>query len=315
MSVFLGIDIGGTNIKLGLVKDNGEIQVSGKIPTRGEEGPSAAASRVKEWFIEHCIDRQDAKAAGIGCAGLIDGKGGFLHVSPNLRGWENVPLAEVFTGELSLPAFLDNDVNCAAYGEFRKGAGKGTKYFICMTMGTGLGGGIIIDGSLYRGSRGFAGEIGHTVVLAGGPGCSCGSKGCLEALVGAGAIVDRARGLLGGKRESMLDDNDDLTVEMISKAAFSGDKLAAKVFKETGRFLGIGIANLVHLFNPEVIAIGGGVAGAGDFLFEPARKSFREHVMDDILADARIVPAQLGNKASFLGAAFLAMEGAAGASV
>ncbi|MCK4236609.1 MAG: ROK family protein [Candidatus Krumholzibacteria bacterium] len=307
MNYVLGVDIGGTNIKLGIVKKNGEVLESDKVPTRAEAGPEKVALRLKGWLDERRSGFPEVEAAGLGCAGILGGAEGFLYASPNLPGWESVPLAQLFSGILALPVVAENDANCAAYAEYVCGAGRGTRNFICITLGTGVGGGIIIDGKLHRGSSGFAGEVGHTVIQIGGPKCSCGNLGCLEALIGAGAIVERAVRALDAGAESMLRDVESLTVKDIAHAAYSGDKLAAGVLEETGRFLGIGLANLVHILNPEAVAVGGGVAGAGDFLLDPAREALADHVMDKDLTKVRIVPAELGNRASFVGAALLAL--------
>jgi glucokinase len=307
MAVVLGIDIGGTDIKLGIVEGEGEIRSSGKIPTRPAEGPEAAAARVRAWLADNARGLGPIAAAGVDCAGLVDGARGFLHASPNLGGWENVPLRDIFERALGVSAIVENDANAAAYGEWAMGAGRGMRNFVCLTLGTGVGGGIIVDGALYRGSSGFAGEIGHTVIDAGGPPCACGNRGCLEALIGANAIVARALGMLAKAGESRSAWGGAPTVETLSRAAASGDAVAAAAFAETGRWLGIALANVVHILAPEAIAIGGGVAGAGDFILEPARATVRECVMGGSTASVRIVPAELGNRASFIGVSLLAL--------
>jgi glucokinase len=179
---------------------------------------------------------------------------------------------------------------------------------VCLTLGTGVGGGVIINGALYRGSSGFAGEIGHAVISADGPLCACGNRGCLEALIGAKAIVERAGGMLRATGESRGAWGGSPTVEALSRAAASGDAVAAEAFEETGRWLGIALANVVHILAPEAIAIGGGVAGAGDLILEPARATVRECLMDEAMASVRIVPAELGNRASFIGVSLLALD-------
>lgn len=308
MTLVLGVDIGGTDIKLGLVAGGGEPRESGKIPTRPDEGPEAAAARVRRWLDESAGGAGPIVAAGVDCAGLVDGERGFLHVSPNLIGWENVPLRDIFERALGVPAMVENDANAAAYGEWAMGAGQRMRNFVCLTLGTGVGGGIIVNGELYRGSSGFAGEIGHAVIRADGPLCGCGNRGCLEALVGARAIVERAVGMLreaGGAKSAW---GNSPTVETLSRAAVSGDAVAAAAFVETGRWLGIALANVVHILAPEAIAIGGGVAGAGNFILEPARAALRDCLMDEAMASVRIVPAALGNRASFIGVSLLALE-------
>ncbi|HVO76650.1 MAG TPA: ROK family protein, partial [Candidatus Bathyarchaeia archaeon] len=300
------VDIGGTDIKLGIVTEAGEIRESGKIPTEPAAGPEAAASRVRRWLAGVASGAGRVVAAGVDCAGLIDGERGFLHASPNMPGWKDVPLASIFAGELACPVVVENDANAAAYGEWARGAGRGMRDFVCLTLGTGVGGGIVVNGGLYRGASGFAGEIGHTVIVVDGPPCACGKRGCLEAFIGARAIVERALGMLhaaGGTRPGW---GPGLTVEEISGAASSGDAVAVAALAETGRYLGVALANVVHVLAPEAIAIGGGVSGAGDFILAPARATLRDSVLDQAMASVRIVPAELGNRASFIGVSLLA---------
>lgn len=308
MDSIFGVDIGGTNVKLGILSREGEILDAGSVPTMAAEGPGRVAGRVRDWLRERGGDGYTCIAAGVDCAGLVDGSKGYLYSSPNLPGWENIDLAAIFSERLSLPVIVDNDVNCAAYGEYRRGAGRGTSCFACVTLGTGVGGGIVTGGTILRGSSGFAGEIGHTLIQIDGPVCSCGRRGHLEALVGAAAIVERARRAMESGNKSVLRDFKTITVKDINDAALTGDIPAIAVLAETGRHLGYGLCNLVHLFNPEVIAVGGGIAAAGDFILEPARETVRQNVMNGRLADVRIVQAELGNTASFTGAALLAAE-------
>jgi glucokinase len=212
-----------------------------------------------------------------------------------------------------VPAVVENDANAAAYGEWRAGAGRGLSSFVCLTLGTGVGGGIVLGGSLYRGATGFAGEIGPAVICADGPPCACGNRGCLEALIGARAIVRRARELYGASGGARAEPAAGRSPEELARAAARGDEVAARVFAETGRYLGIALANIVHILAPEAIAVGGGVAGAGEILFGPARETLRRSVMDDRMAEVRVVPAELGNRAAVLGSALLAHAEAAGA--
>ncbi|HUV37545.1 MAG TPA: ROK family protein [Patescibacteria group bacterium] len=308
MECIFGIDIGGTNVKLGILSRGGEILDSGSITTMAADGPGRVAERARDWMDEHGGGERSPIAAGVDCAGLVDGSKGFLYSSPNLPGWENTDLETIFSECLSLPVVVENDVNAAAYGEYRRGAGRGTSCFACVTLGTGVGGGIVTGGKIFRGSSGFAGEIGHTVIQIDGPPCSCGKRGHVEALVGAMAIVERARRAMEGGEKSILGDRGQLTVKDIHGAALAGDDLAIDVLAETGRYLGYGLCNIVHLFNPEIIAVGGGIAAAGDFILEHARQTVRQNVMNERLAGVRIVRAELGNTASFTGAALLAAE-------
>lgn len=303
MKKILAVDIGGTDIKLGIVTTEGEILSHGAIETRAGDDPRVTAGRVGEWFDARKGDDPDICAAGIDCAGLVDGEKGVLYTSPNLPGWENVAMKEIYEERLGVPVTFENDANCAAWGEYVMGAGRGTSHFVCLTLGTGVGGGIVAAGALYRGWQGLAAEIGHHVVLAEGPECACGNRGCLEALIGASRIVRRMKDEKAGNGKTVPED---ISVKDISTAAGKGDREALKVLAETGFFLGIGLANIVHVLNPEVIAIGGGVGGAGELILEPARKTMKDHLMGDILSPVRVVPAELGNRASFLGAALLA---------
>ena len=304
MQVVTGVDIGGTDIKVGLVARDGTVEKSGTIRTRPEEGPRAAAARVREW-LETQAAGQPA-AVGVACAGLIDREAGIVITSPNLEGWEGAEIGRIFSSTLSIPVHVENDASAAAFGEYRMGAGRGTKDFACLTLGTGVGGGLVMGGFLHRGFHGLAGEIGHTIVMMDGPPCSCGSRGCLEALVGAGYIVERARAALAAEPENELNRLEEITVKDISIAASKGDRLALSVLKETGRYLGIGLCNLIHLVDPEVIAIGGGVAGAGELILEPARAAIRDCVMHEVLSGVRIVQAELGNRAAMIGVSILA---------
>jgi glucokinase len=306
MRTALGIDIGGTDIKLGIVDEAGKILESGTIPTRAAEGPRAAALRIDEWYRRSSGADPGVSAAGADCAGLIDGSRGWLYVSPNLPGWGGIDLASLLREALRLPVTLDNDVNCAAWGEYLHGAGRGTEHFICITLGTGIGGGVVIGGRLYRGWQGLAGEVGHQVVTEAGPMCTCGTVGCLEAAANAASIVRRARDLIADGGASVLPATGPLTAREVFEAATRGDRVALEALAMTGRALGRGLANLVHLFNPEVIAVGGGVAGAGELILAPAREAMREMLMDEVLAEVRIVPAALGNSASLVGASMMA---------
>ena len=180
--------------------------------------------------------------------------------------------------------------------------------FVCLTLGTGVGGGIIMNGVLYHGSSGFAGEIGHAVIAVDGPPCTCGNRGCLEAIIGAKAIVARALEMHRAASGTRPDWDSTLTVEAVSRAASSGDAVAVAALAETGRYLGVALTNIVHVLAPEAIAIGGGVAGAGDFILAPARATLRDCVMDTAMASVRIVPAELGNRASFIGVSLLALS-------
>jgi glucokinase len=310
----IGIDIGGTAIKIAVVWSDGRVVESRQIPTDADAGPEAASGRilacVETLRREHELESREMRALGIDSAGIVDGANNLVLDAPNLRRWERYPLAERLGTALGLPAFLENDVNAMAYGEWQCGAGRGTRDLLCLTLGTGVGGGLVLDGKLYRGARGAAGEIGHMSIEADGPRCACGNWGCLERYVGAQFIVARAVEMLGGDaRPSSLRSvaADTLSPRIISEAAAGGDVVAIDVLDVTGRWLGVALANLVNLLNPERIVVGGGVARAGDLLLGSARRTLRERAMNVPAQTAEVVTAALGNDAAVVGAALLAV--------
>ena len=244
---------------------------------------------------------------------MIDATEGILRFAPNLA-WRNLPIAERMRDALGLPCQVDNDASMAAYGEFRFGAGRGYRHLLLVTVGTGLGGGIVSDGRLFRGANGFAAEIGHVIVEPGGPLCGCGNRGCWEQ-VAAGRAIDRMgreearehehsilRRLAGG-------DPDEVNGELVTQAAKQGDGAATGILAEVGRRLGQGIAGLVNVLDPQVVVVGGGAIVAGDLLLDPARAAFLDAVEGpEFRPRVPIVPAELGNDAGAVGAATLALE-------
>lgn len=316
----IGIDIGGTAIKIAVVWNDGRVVESRQIPTHGDLGPEAAQARILACAAElqqaHRLDAAEMRALGMDSAGIIDSANNLVLDAPNLRSWERYPLASRLGAALGVPAFLENDVNAMAYGEWHCGAGRGARDMLCLTLGTGVGGGLVLDGALYRGASGAAGEIGHMSLDRNGPRCACGNFGCLERYVGAQYIVARGREFLSrDARPSVLRDvaPGALTPLVISQAAAAGDALAAAVWEETGIWLGVALASLVNVLNPERIVVGGGVARAGEALLGPARRTIRERAMAIPAAKAEVVTAALGNDAAVVGAALLAL-GRAGVS-
>jgi glucokinase len=315
----VGIDIGGTNIKIAVLWSDGEVIASSQLPTEVEAGPEAGCSRIIA-EVRALLQREDLHAAemsavGMACAGLVDPERNLVLDSPNLRSWEGFPLPQLLAETLGVPVFLENDVNAMAYGEWRRGAGRGTRHLVCLMLGTGVGGGLILDGQLYRGSRGSAAELGHMTIDLHGPSCTCPSRGCLERHVGAAWIVERTQQRLAqDPRPSRLRDlaAPEIQPKHLSEAADAGDAIAVEVLEETGIYLGWGLVSLVNIFNPERIVIGGGVAKAGERLFAPARRMVRAHAMGLPAAAVDIVPAVLGDEAAVVGATLLALERAAG---
>jgi len=305
----LGIDIGGTNVKAALVSDEGTVAAfllrawSGGDPA---DAVAAAAGLVEE--LERPGGEARPNACGVGCAGLVDGARGVVRLSPNLPSWRDVELARLLSEALGARTLVENDANAAAYAEHRAGAARGAGNAAVLTIGTGVGGGLILGGRLYRGSHGFAGEVGHATIDLDGPACACGGTGCLERLVSADAIVaraaERARG--GSSALAAAARAGALTAKDVGEAAAGGDAAALGVMEETGRLLGVGLANLVEILDLEVIVIGGGVASAGESLLSPARTEMAARVAGPPWRLPKVVPALLGETAGVVGAALLA---------
>ncbi len=311
----LGVDLGGTNIVVGAATADGARQFALRSePTRGDEGADAVVARIArmiETSITETIQETGASRAafrgvGIGAPGPLDREKGLVIVAPNL-GWRDFPLRDRVSRAVGLPAMLDNDANCATFGEWWLGAARGGRNVVGMTIGTGIGGGLILNGALYHGSSDVAGEIGHTTIDSTGRLCKCGNYGCLEAYASGPAIAQRARELLAGDEPSSLADRVDgklelLTARIVYEAAKEGDFLARLVVRDTARFLGAGIANLLNIFNPDVVVLAGGVTMAGDTLFEPLRAEVRRRAFRPAVEACRIVPGTLGDAAGVLGA-------------
>ena len=310
----IGIDIGGTAIKIAVVWNDGRVVESRQIPTQADAGPEAAQARILACIAAlqqaHGLESAAMRALGMDSAGIIDSSNNLVLDAPNLRSWQRYPLAARLGAALGVPAFLENDVNAMAYGEWHCGAGRGVRDLLCLTLGTGVGGGLVLNGELYRGAGGAAGEVGHMSLDRNGPRCACGNFGCLERYVGAQYIVARAQAMLErDPRSSSLRDvaSNLITPLVISQAAAAGDGIAAAVWEETGIWLGVALASLVNVLNPERIVIGGGVARAGELLLAPARRTILERAMALPAARAEVVTAALGNDAAVVGAAMLAL--------
>ena len=309
----IGVDIGGTNIKIALVDFDGKIIYSNTVPTRAEMGYEAGVNNIKQAIKELMQEtNQDAKtieAIGFGLPGQIDYKEGIVKNLPNIPGWVNIPLAKMIEDEFSIPTKLDNDVRCAALGELNFGAGKGCENLICITVGTGIGSGIVLNGKLIRGASNAAGEIGHIKMdMTGGPLCGCGDYGCFEAYASGPAIVTMAREYISGgksaKYKEMATDGI-ITPYIVAQAALQGDAVSIQIFKQMGKIIGTGLSSVINLLNPEKIIIGGGVADAGDLLLEPIRKTIADRAMPIQAAAVQVVPAQLANTAGVIGASLL----------
>ena len=308
----IGIDVGGTDVKIALVDNKGKIIYSNSIPTRAEMGYEYTINNMKEAITELIketkSDPKNIESIGFGFPGQIDYQKGIVRLAPNIPGWVNVPIAEIMEKEFGIPTRVDNDVRCAALGELNYGAGQGCDNLICITVGTGIGSGLVINGKLVRGASNAAGEIGHIKLdMNGGPLCGCGDRGCLEAFASGPSIVALAEEYIKGGKSTKYRElaNPDITPYIVSEAAKQGDPVAKRIFTIVGEYIGIGLASVVNLLNPEKIIIGGGVAAAGDLLLTPIKESLIKRAMPIAGSAVEIVPAQLGNSAGVIGASLL----------
>ncbi len=302
----IGVDIGGTHTKVALLGLGGRILYRADFLTqnyRRETLIKALSGAVRIILEKNNIKKREILGLGIGLPGLVDFKKGLVFCLTNVPGWTNVPLKKILERDIGVPVFIDNDVKVMAMGELRFGAGKGYKNAICMTLGTGVGGAVIIDGNLYRGASLVAGEIGHMPINEDGPACNCGSSGCLEAYVGREYFLDDARKRIGRK-----DRITPFTPERLSEAALKGDKAAANAWRKMGEHIGNALAGVVNLLNPQIIIIGGGMAGAGEILFGSIRKAVSKKSLRIPGRVVKIVRAKLGNDAALIGAAELVKD-------
>lgn len=307
----IGLDIGGSVVKAGVVGEDGRV-----VEFLIRETPSTSAAEVEDTIadvVRDLADRHVATAVGIGAAGFIDATQSTVLFSPHLA-WRDEPLKQAVQQRVSLPTWIDNDANCAAWAEARFGAGRGEPDLVCVTLGTGIGGGLILGGRLFRGRFGLGGEFGHMQVVEGGHPCPCGNRGCWEQYASANALVREARRKVAAGSESgtgLVDlaggDAAAISGLLVAEAALAGDPLAVQLLADVGRWLGVGIANLAAALDPGLFVIGGGVADAGDLLIEPAIAAYRGQLTGrGYRPEARLVRAQLGNRAGLIGAADLA---------
>ena len=306
--ILIGIDLGGTNAQGAAASPDGSILRKGKIPTRSAQGPDTVIQDLADLVLELAAHQQIA-AVGLGVPGLLDLDQGVCVFSGNL-GWRNVAIASRLSQKVGAPVFIDNDVRVAALGEFSRGEAQACKDFIYITVGTGIGSGIFIDGRLLRGPRWSAGEVGHMVLDPHGPACTCGSFGCLEALASATAIARDGRAAAAANPGSLLNrlagSAEDIDTALIFKAAESGDPAAAQVVDKAMNWLGIGVANLVNIFNPRLVVIGGGVSLAGEMLLSPVQNQVARLAMPVQRKLVRLTTSALGDIAGVEGALELA---------
>lgn len=295
MPLAIGVDIGGTKVAAGVVDDDGTILADAKMPTPSDDADAAVDAVVS--VVQKLADKHEVSAVGVAAAGYVSADRATMLFAPNLP-WRDVPVRDEVGERLGMTVVVENDANAAAWAEHRFGAGRGEPDLICLTVGTGIGAGILIDGRLYRGRFGIAGEPGHVCAVCDGIRCGCGNAGCLEQYASGTALVRYAkeRGL-------------DVDGPAVTRAARDGDERAVAAFTEVGTWLGRGLADLTAFLDPGVFVIGGGVADAGELLLGPTRTSFAEHLSGRghrPVADVRL--ATLGNAAGLVGAADLARQ-------
>ncbi|HUV30436.1 MAG TPA: ROK family protein [Acidobacteriota bacterium] len=313
--VFAGIDIGGTSIKYGLVDSQGKVLFKEHRPTMVEKGAEPLmhlVTNIAESLLYHAAEEDyQVSCLGVGTPGAVEPKSGrVVGFAPNIDGWEGMKIGQILTERLNLPVLVDNDVNAMAVAESRFGAAVGYQSVVCVALGTGVGGAIILDGKLWRGSNHSAGEIGHLSINADGPACHCGNRGCVEAYCSSSAIMDRAKGKLEREltpafKEVLNGSLDNLNIKKIFTAANRGDEVARAVIDETAKYLAVGLAGTVNLLNPEIVVIGGGIAdGRGGFV-ESVSAEVRKRACGPATEHLRITTATLGNNAGFIGASIL----------
>lgn len=307
----MGVDLGGTFIKLAFFDYEGTLQHKWEVPTdlseNGMNIVNVIANAIDGKLSELGMAKSDFLGIGMGAPGPFK-KDGTCIVAVNL-GWKDYPLKDELSKAVGLPAVVDNDANVAAYGEFFKGAGRGTQDFVMVTLGTGVGGGIIANGQIVQGCNGAGGELGHmSIVLEGGPKCGCGKLGCLEALVSATGITKMGEFFAKDNPQSRMNDCENLNSKVIYKLAKEGDLAALDVVDRVGYYLGAGLANIGNMLNPEIIAVGGGVSKAGEQLLRPTIEYFNKFSFSAVKSSTKIVVAELGNDAGVYGAAGLVKD-------
>lgn len=305
----IGIDLGGTSVSSAVVDDGGRINHQARLSVSGSRTSTEVIDRLLACVgmtMDSC-GRDRVVGVGVGTPGLIIKETGTVVYAPNVPEWEDLPLQTLLQDRIGLPVTIENDANAAAIGEHWVGGATGHANILCITLGTGVGGAIIMNNEIWRGSNGAAGEIGHMTVVENGRMCGCGAQGCLEAYASATAIASQARELLRGGRKSILsdlgDDPDHIDAAMVADAAGRGDEIAWKVMHRSATLLGIAVSSLTNLLNPELIVIGGGVIKAGDMILNPVRAQVARRAYAWSASILKIVPAKLGDNAGIIGAA------------
>lgn len=314
---YIGIDLGGTNIKGCIFDENFNVVYEQRLSTEADKGSQHVLNRIYKlinmMLINGGLANSDITSMGIGVPGLLDINKGISMFSPNFSNWENVPIVKWFEERLHIPVFIDNDVRVNLYGEWHLGAGKGCKNVVLLTLGTGLGSGIVMDGHVLYGATGSAGEIGHMNMYREGRPCKCGSSGCLGRYVSALGMLCTLKEKIRSGRHSVIcewvhDNLSEITAKMVSEAYDLGDVVAIETLHETGEILGFGLVNVINLYNPEIIIIGGGMAAAGERLLKKTREIINSHALKIPNEKCTITTALLGDAAGMIGAAIYAKQ-------
>lgn len=305
----IGIDLGGTNIEVGIVDENYNIISHASRKTAMPRGADAIADDMAAAVLEALrkadLTAADISSAGIGAPGSIDGKSGIVRFSPNLN-FNNLPLSDMLNKRTGIKFALANDANAAALGEFLAGSGKDARDFIMVTLGTGIGGGIVVDGKIIEGINGAGGEIGHIVISMGGEKCGCGRRGCFEAYGSVTALIRQTKCAIENNPDSIMAKAEKIDGRTAFDAAKNGDAAALEVVDNYTTYLAVGLGNLINIFQPEVIAIGGGISKEGDYLLAPIKEKLKnESFCKNLSAVPKICTAELFGDAGIIGAAFL----------
>lgn len=312
---YIGVDLGGTSIKAGLVDESYNIIATKSLPTRRERSAEEIikdmASLCKALIEEKGITEQDVSSIGIGCPGLASAKDGIILSSSNLN-FENINVKEIMAKYIQLPVYVENDANCAAIGETVKGAAKGESEVVVLTFGTGIGGGLILNGNIYRGGFFGAGEVGHQVVRTElESACGCGRKGCWEQYASASALVRNAKKVVESHPESLLIKNapdqriDNINGKIIFEAAIAGDQVAIDVLDHYFDDMAVGIANMINILEPQMIVIGGGISAQKEYILKHLEPKIQKQMYGGLAMKTKISIAELGNDAGIIGAAYL----------
>ena len=308
--LYVGIDLGGTNLRFGLVTAEGGLRKRTGRPTEAARGPDHVLGRMADGVRDLCreagLPLETIGAVGVGAPGPLDTKTGTVVFAPNLPGWRNIRVRDRLQALLGRPVVLENDANVAGYAEFRCGAARGVRNMFLLTLGTGVGGGVVLDGRLFRGTTDTGAELGHIIIQRGGRLCGCGARGCLEAYTSATAVVARTGERLAAGAASALADRPDFSCKDVFDAAKAGDALAGEIVRETAECLGIGITSLLHVLNPEMVVLTGGMMGAGEAFLEQIRATVRANAFERAWSSCPVLWSTLGGDAGVLGAALAA---------